>query len=58
MRPLRNAVHVLLCTLREIFDEAAYARFLQRTQTESSAEAYAAFWREKDSETPRRIKCC
>ena len=58
MRPLKNAVHVMLCMLREIFDEAAYTRFLQRTDKESCAEAYAAFWREKDSETSRRMKCC
>jgi len=49
---------ILLATLREIFDEAAYARFLQRTQAASSPEAYAAFWREREHAAGRRARCC
>ena len=33
-----KAARILLATLREIFDEAAYARFLDRTQMASSRE--------------------
>jgi hypothetical protein len=48
----------LLAALREIFDEAAYARFLRRTQMTHSREAYAAFWRERESVHARRPRCC
>ncbi len=48
----------LLATLREIFDEAPYARFLQRTQMISSPQAYAAFWREREHRLARRPRCC
>jgi len=58
MRHVGRALRILISMLREIFDEAAYARFLQRTQSESSAEAYAAFWRERESACARRVKCC
>ena len=53
-----NAARILLAALREIFDEAAYERFLHRAQTESSPAAYAAFWRERESGHARRHKCC
>jgi len=49
---------IFLATLREIFDEAPYARFLQRTQTASSPQAYAAFRREHDHRYARRPRCC
>jgi len=58
MNYLVNAVRILLATLREIFDEAAYARFLGRTQAASSAAAYADFCRERESGQARRPKCC
>jgi hypothetical protein len=47
-----------LATLREIFDEAAYARFLNRAGMASSSEAYAAFCRESEEAKLRRPKCC
>jgi hypothetical protein len=53
-----TAARILLATLREIFDEAAYQRFLRRTQLASSAEAYAAFCKEFDQVKSRRPKCC
>lgn len=54
-----TSVQIFLMTLREVFDEAPYARFLQRTQTESSPQAYAAFWRERESQQTRRpSRCC
>src|SRR5580700_7203721 len=45
-------------TLREIFDEAAYARFLDRTGMVSSRDAYAAFRQEFEEAKVRRPKCC
>ena len=49
---------ILIATLREIFDEAAYARFLNRAGMASSSEAYAAFRREFEEVKVRRPKCC
>jgi len=49
---------LLMAALREIFDEAAYSRFLNRTQMISSREAYAAFCREYDTAKARRPRCC
>jgi hypothetical protein len=48
----------VLATLREIFDEAAYERFLRRTRMTSSGKAYAAFRQEFDEAKTRRPKCC
>jgi hypothetical protein len=53
-----RAARILLATLREIFDEAAYSRFLVRTKTTTSAQSYAAFCRERESSQARRPKCC
>jgi len=47
-----------LAALREIFDEAAYARFLSRVGMVSSSESYAAFRREFEEVKTRRPKCC
>jgi len=53
-----DALRLLAMTLREIFDESAYTRFLQRSHMTSSPAAYAAFWRERESSRAPRIKCC
>ncbi len=53
-----KAARILLATLREIFDEAAYARFLSRTHAVSSPNAYAAFLREREASHARGPKCC
>jgi hypothetical protein len=53
----RQAIRIVIATLREIFDEAAYNRFLQRTETISSRAAYAAFWRERETKAPKP-RCC
>ena len=58
MRRIAKAGGILLATLREIFDEAAYTRFLRRTRMAPSREAYAAFWRERESLPTRPTKCC
>jgi len=57
MMTARNVLRVLISALREIFDEAAYARFLERTQMASSPSAYAAFWRERENNAPK-LRCC
>jgi hypothetical protein len=45
-------------TLREIFDESAYERFLGRSRMESSIKAYALFQKENDQAKSRRPRCC
>jgi len=44
--------------LREIFDESAYAHFLERTGQPSSRAAYAGFLRERAATQERRPRCC
>jgi hypothetical protein len=58
MSRFREAVLLFLATLREIFDEAAYERFLRRSQRMSSTESYAAFRQESEAAKTRRPKCC
>jgi hypothetical protein len=53
-----GATRLLLCTLREIFDESAYTRFLARHGVTSCPSAYAAFLREQEMIKARRPKCC
>lgn len=49
---------ILGAALREIFDESAYARFLDHRQLTSSRAAYAVFCQENDAAKARRPKCC
>jgi len=58
MRTLRNAANLLWATLREIFEESAYARFLLREHVSASRESYAAFLREQELSKARRPRCC
>lgn len=58
MNRFSQALRIFIATLREVFDEAAYARFLQNANLSSSPAAYAAFWRERESTCARRVKCC
>lgn len=44
--------------LREIFDESAYQRFLDRSQLESSVNAYAVFRQENEQAKSRKPRCC
>jgi hypothetical protein len=53
-----NTAKLLMAVLREIFDEAAYSRFLKRERTERSRESYAEFLRENAIVTARRPRCC
>jgi hypothetical protein len=58
MRRIVSSWHILKEALREIFDEAAYARFLQRAEMKPSTEAYATFLHESEDVKARRPKCC
>ena len=58
MSRIFQAARIVLAILREIFDEAAYDRFLRRTQMASSPGAYAAFRQEFEEAKTRRPKCC
>lgn len=49
---------VVSATLREIFDESAYQRFLERNGIRSSPAAYAIFQCENDQAKARRPRCC
>jgi hypothetical protein len=57
-KTIRDFIRTAAAALREIFDEAAYARFLDRAGMVSSREAYAAFRREFEEAKVRRPKCC
>jgi hypothetical protein len=53
-----GSIRLLVSTLREIFDESAYKRFLARHSISSCPDAYAAFLREHWTSKARRPKCC
>jgi hypothetical protein len=55
---IAQAAGIFVAVLREIFDEAGYARYLERAQVHGSRQAYAAFLRERESVTSRRPRCC
>jgi hypothetical protein len=55
---IHRAWQLLVMTLREIFDENAYARFLAREGIASSRCAYAAFQREREAAVEKRPRCC
>jgi hypothetical protein len=58
MRRIRFALSVFFAALQEIFDEAAYTRFLERSGMKSSPAAYAQFCRERESASAPRPRCC
>ena len=55
---LKLGCQILTGTLREIFDESAYARFLKQRHLSSSRAAYAAFRQENEATKARRPRCC
>lgn len=55
---MRLAGRLFVQTLREIFDENSYARFLERTGTVHSRVAYAEFIRQEARRQERRARCC
>jgi hypothetical protein len=58
MKRIASTWRIFIAALREIFDEAAYSRFLSRAGVGSSSAAYAAFRREFEEAKVRRPKCC
>ena len=54
----RDICQLLLITLREIFDENAYERFLRRGQISRSVESYRAFLLEREEGIARKPRCC
>lgn len=58
MSRLLRVLRILVDTLREIFDETAYSRFLAQRQLPSCRSSYAAFLREQETTKARRPKCC
>lgn len=55
---LQWCLDVVRDMLREIFDEAAYSRFLARHAIANSAESYRAFLNEGEHARERRPRCC
>ena len=55
---LAPTASLLVSALREIFDESAYLRFLNRKRMVSSRKAYADFCREYEMIKSRRPRCC
>lgn len=58
LRQFRNMFQLALAVLREIFDEAAYERFLIEHQLSASTGTYAAFCRDHEQRKLRRPRCC
>jgi len=58
MTRMKQIFTVLVATLREIFDEAAYARFLAAHHLGADRSSYAAFLREQAGSKTRRPRCC
>jgi len=58
MNRLRSFFKVLLATLREIFDENAYQRFLIRTGGVASVESYRVFLQEREAHIAQKPRCC
>lgn len=54
----KSCPQTFLATLREIFDESAYARFLDQRRLLPSRATYAAFRREDEVTKARRPRCC
>jgi hypothetical protein len=55
---LQHAAALMAAIAREIFDESAYQRFLNRTQMQAGTESYAEFRKEQDELRARRARCC
>jgi hypothetical protein len=58
IRRLFRAREIFIATMREIFDEAPYQRFLQRTGMQRSVESYRAFMQERELGMSTKARCC
>jgi hypothetical protein len=57
-RWFRDLLRIVAATLREIFDESAYERFLLRTESCRSVASYRRFLQEREALMARKPKCC
>ena len=55
---MNRVAQTIRATLREIFDESAYDRFLLRTHESRSIASYRAFTRERDAAMLKKPRCC
>jgi hypothetical protein len=55
---MREVFKLFLVTLREIFDENAYQRFLIRHGAQASRASYREFLEESRVSRERRARCC
>jgi hypothetical protein len=55
---MKRVLGLLISTLREIFDESAYERFLLRQNLSRCRATYAQFLREQELTKARRPRCC
>lgn len=58
MNRLKKLFELLRGTLREIFDENAYQRFLVRTGSAASVQSYRDFQRERETAMAQKPRCC
>lgn len=58
MRHLRSFFQIILATLREIFDENAYQRFLVRTGQAACVQSYRQFQQEREVGVATKPRCC
>jgi hypothetical protein len=54
----KRFIRILRLTLREIFDEAAYARYLERAGVQVSRQSYTSFLKEKHQAKSPAARCC
>jgi hypothetical protein len=57
-RSFRPLLRIARAMMREVFDESAYARFLERRQLATSPRAYSEFLQENEISRARRPRCC
>jgi hypothetical protein len=55
---MKRIAALVVATLREIFDESAYRRFLERTGRQPSRAAWEEFLSEHAAGKCKRPKCC
>ena len=58
LESLARVYVIVRAVLFELFDEAAYTRFLNRHSMDSTPEAYRAFMQEQQAVKARRVRCC
>jgi hypothetical protein len=58
MKRLRRARALVWEILRELSDERAYERHLERHGLTASAEEWRRFWDERTRARYQRVKCC